>query len=383
MMLWSKSFVQSDSMCPKQSVKLRLGESGRSWDGFNVGSYVHSVIAANLSGSELPISTVHLSVEELVSAKGLLDNFDEMGIELPGEALTGTRHCSWPAVIEQSSFSEIDEGGVALGWSACPPWMVRDSGEWDPSQAKGTVWRFQPDAYFISGDGKKITVYDWKTGWGIPSDASLEKDTQAITYCAALCEMYPEAEEAEFVWWNIRWKTGRSVTKARDGWIDLARPIWAACWAKDQLKPEDIVKEERPGEHCGRCPYADSCLVELPDYQKQGDAELYQYSQRLAALTKKVRSDLKARLKDRTSTVEVPGGTVLGPGIKQYSKWKRGEKEDGMSKVMDWLDQGAIAVFDIKGTLGDWLDRLPDDLREHIDEHIEEGSRQILIEKEK
>jgi len=375
-MLWSKSFVQSDSMCPKQSVKLRLGESGRSWDGFNVGSYVHNVIAANLSGSEHPISTVHLSIEELVSARGLLDNFNEMGIELPESA-----------VIEQSYCAELRENGVAAedGWRKAPSWMVRDSGDWSPITADDTVWRFQPDAYFVSDDGKKITAYDWKTGWGIPSDASLEKDTQAITYCAALCEMHPEAEEAEFVWWNIRWKTGRSITKARDGWIDLARPIWAACWAKDQLKPEDIVKEERPGEHCGRCPYADSCLVELPDYQKQGDAELYQYSQRLAALTKKVRSDLTTRLKDRTGTVEVPGGTVLGPGVKRFSKWKRGEKEAGMSKVMELLDADfpLANIFDVKGSLGDWLEGLPDDLREHIDEHIEEGSRQILIEKEK
>jgi len=375
-MLWSKSFVQSDSMCPKQSVKLRLGESGRSWDGFNVGSYVHNVIAANLSGSEHPISTVHLSIEELVSARGLLDNFNEMGIELPESA-----------VIEQSYCAELRENGVAAedGWRKAPSWMVRDSGDWSPITAEDTVWRFQPDAYFVSDDGKKITAYDWKTGWGIPSDASLEKDTQAITYCAALCEMHPEAEEAEFVWWNIRWKTGRSITKARDGWIDLARPIWAACWAKDQLKPEDIVKEERPGEHCGRCPYADSCLVELPDYQKQGDAELYQYSQRLAALTKKVRSDLTTRLKDRTGTVEVPGGTVLGPGVKRFSKWKRGEKEAGMSKVMELLDADfpLANIFDVKGSLGDWLEGLPDDLREHIDEHIEEGSRQILIEKEK
>jgi hypothetical protein len=375
-MLWSKSFVQSDSMCPKQSVKLRLGESGRSWDGFNVGSYVHNVIAANLSGSEHPISAVHLSIEELVSARGLLDNFNEMGIELPESA-----------VIEQSYCAELRENGVAAedGWRKAPSWMVRDSGDWSPITAEDTVWRFQPDAYFVSDDGKKITAYDWKTGWGIPSDASLEKDTQAITYCAALCEMYPEAEEAEFVWWNIRWKTGRSITKARDGWIDLARPIWAACWAKDQLKPEDIVKEERPGEHCGRCPYADSCLVELPDYQKQGDAELYQYSQRLAALTKKVRSDLTTRLKDRTGTVEVPGGTVLGPGVKRFSKWKRGEKEAGMSKVMELLDADfpLANIFDVKGSLGDWLEGLPDDLREHIDEHIEEGSRQILIEKEK
>mgnify|MGYP003671727346 CR=1 FL=1 len=374
-MLWSKSFVQADSMCPKQSVKLRLGHKGKSWDGFRVGSYVHDLIASGLS-DDRPVPMKHsLSIEEMVSAKKLMDNFNEMGIELPSNA-----------VIEQSYYAKLGEGGATLSqvpkWRPCPPWMERSSGEWDPGRAKGTAWRFQPDAYFV--EGKKITVYDWKTGWGAPSDASLEKDIQAITYCAALCEMHPEAEEAEFVWWNIRWKTGRSVTKQRGDWIKLARPIWAACWEKDRYQTAAIELEERPGEHCGRCPYADSCLVELPDYQKKDDAGLYQYSQRISALSKKVKSDLKIRLKERTSTVEVPGGTVLGPGIKTYSRWKRGHKAEGMSKVLSWVGDSLEVgdVFDTKGSLNGWLDSLPEDLRSHIDEHIEEGSRQILIEKE-
>ena len=371
MMLWSKSFVQTDSMCPKQSAKLRLGHKGKSWAGFKVGSYVHDLIASGLS-NDCPVPMKHtLSIEELVSAKKLMDNFAEMEIEPPAGA-----------AIERSLYSKILKGGETEGWLECPDWMKRSSGEWDPGRAKGTAWRFQPDAYFI--DGEKLVVYDWKTGWGIPSDASLEKDTQAITYCAALCEMHPEVEEAEFVWWNIRWKTGRSVVKTRDEWIELARPIWAACWEKDRYQIKVIELDERPGEHCGRCPYADDCLVELPDYQKQDDAGLYQYSQRLAALTRKVKADLKIRLKDRTSTVEVPGGTVLGPGVKRYSKWKRGQKVEGMNKVMAWVGESLEVgdVFDTKGSLGVWLDSLPEDLRNHIDEHIEEGSRQILIEKE-
>ena len=222
-MLWSKSFVQTDSMCPKQSAKLRLGHKGKSWAGFKVGSYVHDLIASGLS-NDCPVPMKHtLSIEELVSAKKLMDNFAEMEIEPPAGA-----------AIERSLYSKILKGGETEGWLECPDWMKRSSGEWDPGRAKGTAWRFQPDAYFI--DGEKLVVYDWKTGWGIPSDASLEKDTQAITYCAALCEMHPEVEEAEFVWWNIRWKTGRSVVKTRDEWIELARPIWAACWEKDRYQ---------------------------------------------------------------------------------------------------------------------------------------------------
>jgi hypothetical protein len=56
-----------------------------------------------------------------------------------------------------------------------------------------------------------------------------------------------------------------------------------------------------------------------------------------------------------------------------------------MRKVMEMLDVDLplTGTFDIKGSLGDWLEALPNGMRTYIDEHIEEGSRQILIEKEK
>ncbi len=373
-MLWSKSFVQADSYCPKQAVKLRLGHKGRSWDGFRVGSYVHDLIASGLS-DDCPVPMKHtLSIEEMVSAKKLMDNFEEMGIELPDE----------DCFIEKPIYSKILEGGVAQEWLECPAWMDRSSGEWDPARAKGTAWRFQPDAYFLSDGGKKVNVYDWKTSWGIPSESSLNKDIQAITYCAALCQM-TGAEEAEFVWWNIRWKTGHSLSKSAEEWLSLATPVWASCWEKDRYQTKAIEMDERPGEHCGRCPYSDECLVELPDYQKSDDAELYQYAERLAALTRKVKAELKIRLKERTSTVQVPGGTTLGPGVKTYNKWKRGQKEEGMRKVLETLTQGTplTDVFDIKGSLKEWLGNLPEELRSYVEEHVESASRQVLIEKEK
>ena len=57
-----------------------------------------------------------------------MDNFEEMGIELPDEE----------CFIEKPIYSKILEGGVAQEWLECPAWMDRSSGEWDPARAKGT-----------------------------------------------------------------------------------------------------------------------------------------------------------------------------------------------------------------------------------------------------
>ena len=376
-MLWSKSFVQADSLCPKQSVKLRMGDEGRPWDGFKVGSHVHYVIAATLKRKGAKLNKIaasfasKLSIQEMVSVNQMLRNFEEMGVEIPDNA-----------VIEQSYYSVIEEGGEASEWKEAPTWMERDS-DWDPSLAKETMWRFQPDAYFLTPDGKKVVCVDWKTGWSSPSDSALMSDIQAITYCAALCQM-TGAEEAEFRWWNLRWKNGQAVSRPSAEGIALAKPIWEACWTKDRFRESEIAKDQRPGEHCGRCSYADECLVVVPEYLKKDDKDLYLYSRGIDQLAKKVRSEMKDRLKQRTGTLEIGGGVTLGPKMSKYKKWKRGEKEQGMKKVMESMPDGVpiTDIFDVKGSVGSWFDGLPDDLKSYIEQHIEETSRQVLVEKE-
>jgi hypothetical protein len=56
-----------------------------------------------------------------------------------------------------------------------------------------------------------------------------------------------------------------------------------------------------------------------------------------------------------------------------------------MRKVLETLAQGTplTDVFDIKGSLKEWLGSLPEDLRGYVEEHVESASRQVLIEKEK
>lgn len=376
-MLWSKSFVQADSACPKQSVKLRMGDKGRAWDGFKVGSHVHYVIAETLKRKGAKLNEVgasfasKLSIQEMVSVDQMLRNFEEMQIGIPERS-----------VIEQSYCSVIERDGSPVMWEEAPAWMERGD-EWDPSLAKETVWRFQPDAYFLSEDGTKVFCIDWKTGWGSPSDTALMSDIQAITYCAALCQM-TGAKEAEFQWWNLRWKRGQSVARSSEEWIALAKPIWAACWTKDRFREKEIEKDERPGEHCGRCPYSEECLVVAPEHLKKDDRDLYLYSLKIDQLAKKVRGEMKSRLKERTGVLDIGNGVTLGPRMVTHKKWKRGEKEQGMRKVLELFPDhlSLTDVFDIKGSIGSWLKQLPDTLREHIDEHIEEGSRQTLIEKE-
>ena len=379
-MLWSKSFVQADSMCPKQSVKLRLGHKGTPWEGFKVGSYVHHMVSQYYILGKMPDSSAasqayRLSVEEMVSAQKLLNNFEEMGIELPNDA-----------AIEQPYYSEILEGGVPNEWKLCPPWMDRDSGKWEPAKAKGkTIWRFQPDAYYLSEDGSKITCVDWKTGWGLPSNSSLTSDIQAITYCAALCEMFPDAESAEFVWWNLRWKKGQSISRSSLEWADLAKPIFNSVWLKDRFQTDAIQKDERAGEHCGRCPYSSECLAESPDYQKYDDIELYKYSQKISALSRLVKSDLSKRLKQRTSTVDLESGVRLGPAIKHYRKWKKGGKPKAIQRILECIPEGMSLtdVVDIQGSVNEWFSKLPENLKQDIEQHTEMTSRQVYVEKEK
>jgi hypothetical protein len=370
-MLWSKSLVEADNICPRQSVDLRAGVKGSSWDGFNVGSHVHNCIRADALGEAQP-NGHHLTIHERTAAQKMLQNFAEMDLEIPSDAL-----------VELSYISEIVGNGETSGWGGCPEWADRGD-YWDPLKAGDkTLFRIQPDVWFINEAGN-IVVYDWKTSWGIPSEASLNADAQAILYCAALCQMNPDVEEAEFVWWNIRYQTGHMVKRSAAEWVELARPIWIACHDKDQVSVEELRGHERPGEHCGRCPYATTCLTEEFDYQRSNDAQLYRHSKKVAALAKKVREDLSSRLKARTGVLHLEDGTKLGPARSHFRKWKRGEKFEALRKVLSNPISGVdvFDLFDVKGSLGDWISSLPDELMDIVEPHLDDGYRQVFVERD-
>ena len=270
-MLWSKSIVDADSLCPSQSIKLRLGESGGSWGGYAVGSHVHNVIESLITGDEPP-SSDHLSVMELVAAERLVSNFKEMEIRIPDE---GSR-------CEHSFVVKINEDG-SVTTRDTPDWAIRGE-NWDPARAAGeTLFRIQPDFFFVEEDGS-VVIYDWKTAWGMPSDSKLEKDTQAISYSAIIAEQYPNAPSIKFIWWNIRYKRGHMIERAAEEWTALATPIFKACYDRDRASQPAMAKDTRPGEHCGSCPFAEGCLVEMDEPIEDG--ELYRNSQRLAELSR-------------------------------------------------------------------------------------------------
>ena len=221
---------------------------------------------------------------------------------------------------------------------------------------------------------------------GIPSESSLNKDIQAITYCAALCQM-TGAEEAEFVWWNIRWKTGNilPVQVSRRVAVPGDTSLGFMLGEGQVSKPKPLRWMSVQENTVAVALIQTSAWWSFLTTRKATTPSFYQYAERLAALTRKVKAELKIRLKERTSTVQVPGGTTLGPGVKTYNKWKRGQKEEGMRKVLETLTQGTplTDVFDIKGSLKEWLGNLPEELRSYVEEHVESASRQVLIEKEK
>jgi hypothetical protein len=371
-MLWSKSLVDADNKCPAQSVRLRSGEKGEGWGGFAVGSYVHDKIHSDLSGCDAP-SREGLTVNELISADTLLSNFKKMEVPIPDQTES-----------EQSYISPVDSDGVPGGWSKAPSWAVRGE-SWEPTKAKDTYFRIQPDAWFIDpNDRTTIVIYDWKTAWGMPSDSSLEKDTQAITYCAALCQMFPEVTGARFVWWNLRYKRGNMLERSAQEWIELATPIWRAISEKDQTDIATLEEDTRTGEHCGRCPYRSKCLTLGDGSEGMGDAALYRYSQRVGELGKLTKSSLTARLKQRTGVLELADGTSLGPMNKTYQRWESGKKPTAIRDVFNELITAGLDPFeylDIKGSIGEWLSSLPEDVRSSADAYTTEFNRQTFIEK--
>ena len=374
-MLWSKSIFDADSACPSQAIRLRNGESGTNWAGYKVGSHVHDMIQAHLSDEEAP-SMDGLSCEEMVACERLMKRFMEFELSIPKGA--------W---IEKSLLSEIGDDGVPVEWIDAPPWAIRGE-DWDPSTASDkTYFRIQPDVAFVDDDGV-IVLFDWKTAWGLPSDSKLEKDTQAITYCAALADRFPKASLIRFVWWNVRYQKGQMIERSPDEWRGLAYPLFKACRKKDLQDESVSMNDIRPGDHCGMCKYSRSCLVEVPDEERNtmDDAELYKYSQRLSELSKQIKSGLNERLKERTGVLELESGTRLGPINKTYQRWDKGKKSLGMREAFSELEHedgvDPFKFFDVKGSLNSWIESLPDGVRAAVEPHVVETNRQVFVETE-
>jgi len=372
-MLWSKTLVDGDSKCPSMSFKQRRGDTGERWAGFAVGSYVHNYIHhMNDPDGEEPDGS-SLSVLEKVSAESMLESYKGMGF---GDFIPDD------ATFEQSYLSTIQEDG-STAWDEAPPWAVRGD-DWDPERCgEATSFRIQPDVWFFNPENpKEIVVYDWKTGWGLPSNSSLEKDTQAITYCAALAQMFPQVDTISFTWWNLRYKTGHTITKRSDEWIDIATPIWRACWARDHHDgEEDLASITRPGSHCGSCEYKKSCLAVYNSDEKMGDVELYRYSERVRQLSKDLGSMLRDRLKEETGVVELSDGVTLGPKASVSYRWRK-TKPQAMEEIFKGLaDLGhdPFDYIDTKGSTSAWIRSLPESLQEIALEHVSENKRVSFV----
>ena len=373
-MLWSKSIFDADSLCPSQAIRLRDGEAGDNWAGYKVGSHVHDMIHAHLTKAEPP-SMDGLSCEEMAAAERLMERFVLFQVEIPDDAM-----------IEESYLSEINPDGSPVNWVDAPSWAIRGD-DWDPSKTKDkTFWRIQPDLAFVDDDGV-LVIFDWKTAWGLPSDAKLERDVQAIIYCAAMADRHPKLRLVRFVWWNVRYQKGHMIERSPDDWRALARPILKASYDKDQMDREPMLSDTRPGEHCGRCKYSSNCIAELSvDSNQMDDAELYRYSQRLGELNRQVRSKLNDRLKARTGILELDGGIRLGPKNKTYKRWDRGKKDNGMREAFSELQHhdgvDPFKFFDVRGSLNDWIESLPEGVRAAVEPHVVETNRQVFVETE-
>jgi len=380
-MLWSKTIIDADDLCPRQGLWLRQNKpGGYQWPGFMVGSYVHAVIHAKQSGDEGAAKEAaglfsRLSPTQMSEAEKLLANYEAMGFD---EAIPEG------AVYEQSFVVNLDDGE----WMDAPEWAIRGD-KWDPGRAKGTMLRIQPDVYYI--DDGCLVVADWKTTLGLKSDSSLERDTQAIIYCAGVSQALGLSEDrpVRFVWWNLRFKIGHQIERTAGHWDTLSSRILSPCISIDEIDPAIREADYRAGEHCGRCRYRKTCEgMELGDEGEEGalpDEKLYKLSKLLDARASGVRAMLRQRARERTSVVELGEGVTLGPrNVKGY-RWIRDRKKGALESLMSLLNNSGEDVFDyfdVKGeSLTKWLDALPDPAKEIVGESVKETTRQSFITK--
>ena len=347
-----------------------------------VGSYVHAVIHTKHTGdteSEEYAASLHskMSPTQMSEATRLVANYASMGFD---EAIPDD------AVYERSFLFDLDTGKCDVA----PEWAIRGD-KWEPDKAKGTMVRLQPDVYYLDPSDGCLVVADWKTTLGLKSDSSLEKDTQAIIYCAGVAEALglPDDHPVRFVWWNIRFKLGHQIEKSARQWDEAFGRIAGSCIKIDEIDPQLREDDYRAGEHCGRCQYRQQCeATERIDCREEGalgDVELFKLSKLLDSRATRVRAMLRQRAKERTSVLELGEGYVLGPSNTSGYRWIKDRKEGALDSVMSDVIESGLSVFDhfdVKGkSLKDWISNLPETAREIVTEAVKETTRQSFITK--
>ena len=391
MSLWSKTIIDADDLCPRQGLWLRTNRpGGLQWPGYMVGSYVHAAIHAERTGAEGSAKEAdglysRLSPSQMAGATRLLSNYEDMGFDkaIPEDA-----------VYEQSFVFDMRK----KEWSVAPDWAIRGD-KWDPGRAKGTMFRIQPDVYYIDPEDGCLVIADWKTTLGIKSDSSLEKDTQAIIYSAGVPKALglPDDHPVRFDWWNLRFKLGHRIERESGHWNALFLRIAEACAAIDDVDPEEREADYRAGGHCGTCKYREECQYEVidsgdGDYIKVvaneaalPDDRLYKLSKMLDERASQVRALLRQRARERTSVLELDEGYVLGPSNTSGYRWVKDRKEEALAEVMRSVTEAGLSVFDffdVKGkSLKSWIDALPEKEKEAVQGAVKETTRQSFITK--
>jgi hypothetical protein len=366
MSYWRSTTVKWDSLCPRSSLWQRFGrEPSDDWAGYGVGRQVHAAIEAKLRC--LPVEAPSsLTVVELRDYVELVENAETMG-------LLDLDHQS----VELTLRSPLD--GEERHWLTLKP-------------SEGTHYSITPDAFRV--EDNVAYVDDWKTQQGLNADASLDDNVQAVTYGAAVAEL-TGVERVVFTFWNLRFKVGQQIDKPAGWFIAKAEKLWAAMVERDKVPVADIEADFRPGEHCGRCPFRTDCLSELVDDALAGtetdDRELYRRWHALRELASMAKRDVTARVRARTSVLELEDGTQLGTQRIPTRAWSR-KNADVAVRGHLWqaiaaraLTEGAdfSEVFEPKrpksGGLMTWLASLPEGARDIADKNLNHGDRQTLI----
>ena len=224
-------------------------------------------------------------------------------------------------------------------------------------------------------------VEDYKTALGMLGDARLGREPQVVTYAAAI-GLLTGASRVRVTLWSLRYKQGQRIELSADEWLARALPIWQSCVEEDALDAIALEQEISPHPtRCGTCEFAAECGP--PPNMATDDAALWRAVERSAANTANLRNHLNTRLRERTSHVSLPDGTVLGPHRVPVTAWVKGWRADGLRLAADALAAAGLNPFDYleqkASSLREWVADLPQEVRLAIADKTEQRTRQTYL----
>lgn len=167
------------------------------------------------------------------------------------------------------------------------------------------------------------TVYDYKTGLWVPTDAEIVDDEQVLLYLAAARRLLPAERPVRAVFWYLVRGVRHVVewSPERDEQALSAARAWVVRVRATTTWPAYV------GPACVECPYTGRCAPYQASLKQEhtpitvaseGHEELLETYHRSARLVKLHEADKKAVGQVLLQLCEASGGSILGRGLRAH-----------------------------------------------------------------